>query len=343
MTGVQTCALPILQTIFRVQSPGQINGKTKEHSYVFDFAPDRTLVVLAEAAKVSRKGGSGGNTSDEKNRSAMRNFLNFCPVVSISGTKMKPYSVDSMMEQLKKVYAERAIRTGFDDTSIYNERLLTLDSLDIKDFEELKKIIGSSKAQKLDRTVVMNEQGFTEEEYEQQKRLKNKPKKDLTDQEKEELARLKKQKEERGKAISILRGISVRMPLLIYGADVPFEEEISIDRFVDIVDDESWREFMPNKVTKELFQKFSKYYDRDVFVAAGKEIRRLAKRADTLLPTQRVQSITKIFSYFKNPDKETVLTPWRVVNLHMSDCLGGYNFWNEEHDDTNEEPRFVNS
>lgn len=337
-----TGASSYLQTIFRVQSPGQINGKTKEHSYVFDFAPDRTLVVLAEAAKVSRKGGSGGNTSDEKNRSAMRNFLNFCPVVSISGTKMKPYSVDSMMEKLKKVYAERAIRTGFDDTSIYNERLLTLDSLDIKDFEELKKIIGSSKAQKLDRTVVMNEQGFTEEEYEQQKRLKNKPKKDLTDQEKEELARLKKQKEERGKAISILRGISVRMPLLIYGADVPFEEEISIDRFVDIVDDESWREFMPNKVTKELFQKFSKYYDRDVFVAAGKEIRRLAKRADTLLPTQRVQSITKIFSYFKNPDKETVLTPWRVVNLHMSDCLGGYNFWNEEHDDTNEEPRFVN-
>ena len=70
---------------------------------------------------------------------------------------MKPYSVDSMMEQLKKVYADRAIRTGFDDTSIYNERLLTLDSLDVKEFEELKGIIGSTKAQKLDREVVVND------------------------------------------------------------------------------------------------------------------------------------------------------------------------------------------
>lgn len=336
-----TGASSYLQTIFRVQSPGQINGKTKEHSYVFDFAPDRTLMVLAEAAKVSRKGGSGGNCSDERNREAMKNFLNFCPVISIKGTMMKPYSVDSMMEQLKRVYADRAIRTGFDDASIYNERLLTLDSLDIKEFEELKKIIGSSKAQKLNRAVVMNDQGFTQEEYEQQKRLKNKPRAELTEEQKEELVRLKKQKEERGKAISILRGISVRMPLLIYGADVPFEEDITINRFVDIVDDESWKEFMPDKVTKDMFLKFTKYYDRDVFIAAGKEIRRLAKRADSMLPTQRVQSITKLFSYFKNPDKETVLTPWRVVNLHMGDCLGGYDFWNDNHDETVEEPRFI--
>jgi len=24
------------------------------------------------------------------------------------------------------------------------------------------------------------------------------------------------------------------------------------------------------------------------------------------------------------------LTPWRVVNMHLSDCLGGYNFWNKK-------------
>lgn len=29
---------------------------------------------------------------------------------------------------------------------------------------------------------------------------------------------------------------------------------------------------------------------------------------------------------FRNPDKETVLTPWRVVNMHMGDCIGGYSF-----------------
>lgn len=91
-----------------------------------------------------------------------------------------------------------------------------------------------------------------------------------------------------------------------------------------------------------------KYYDTDVLITAGREIRRLAKDADKLAPTERVRKIATIFSYFKNPDKETVLTPWRVVNMHMSDTLGGWCFYNEHfEEDTQEEvkrlvhPRFV--
>lgn len=336
-----TAAAGYLQTIFRVQSPGSINGKPKEHCYVFDFAPDRTLKVLAEAAKVSRKGGSGGTSQDEKNRDSIRNFLNFCPVVSIAGTQMQPYSVETMMEHLKRAYADKAIRTGFDDSSLYNERLMTLDNLDIKDFEKLKGVIGTTRAMERVNDVVINEHGFTEEEYEQAQFLKKKHKRQFTEEEKALLELRKKQKQERNNAISILRGISVRMPLLIYGADVPFEDDITIEQFVELIDNASWNEFMPKGVTKAFFNKFLKYYDRDVFVAAGREIRRMAKLTDTMLPTERVQNITKLFSYFKNPDKETVLTPWRVVNMHMGDCLGGYEFWDEKHDTVVEEPRFV--
>lgn len=65
------------------------------------------------------------------------------------------------------------------------------------------------------------------------------------------------------------------MPLMIYGADVPIEEDIDINSFVDIIDDESWKEFMPTGVSKKIFTEFTKYYDRDVFIAAGKRIRRL--------------------------------------------------------------------
>ncbi len=52
----------------------------------------------------------------------------------------------------------------------------------------------------------------------------------------------------------------------------------------------------------------------------------------TLPPTQRAVEIARLFSYFKNPDKETVLTPWRVVNMHMGNCLGGYNFYDEKYE-----------
>lgn len=86
-----------------------------------------------------------------------------------------------------------------------------------------------------------------------------------------------------------------------------------------------------------------KYYDEDVFIAAGRRIRNVAKEADTLNPTERVQKIAGLFKYFKNPDKETVLTPWRVVNMHMSDCLGGWDFYSESHkeDEMPDKPRFV--
>src|SRR5699024_7933464 len=138
------------------------------------------------------------------------------------------------------------------------------------------------------------------------------------------------------------RGVSIRIPLLIYGAEVPADKEITVDNFVDLVDDSSWNEFMPAGVTKETYKKFSKYYEQDVFVAAGRQIRNIALAADELSPDERVKKIADQFAMFKNPDKETVLTPWRVVNMHMSDCLGGYCFYNDDFTDIIDEPRFVN-
>lgn len=341
-----TAAAQYMQTIFRVQSAGSIDGRQKTDCYVFDFAPDRTLKVLTETVHLSRKPGK----SQQKRREAMAEFLNYCPVIAISGSKTKKYSVESMMEQIKQIYAERAVNSGFEDDSIYNDELLKLDELDAEMFNNLKDIIGASKAAKKKDRVSVNKQGLTDEQIEHiddpdQPPL---PLPELTPEQKAEQLAKKQAKEARRKAIDILRGISIRMPLMIYGADVPMDEDISIDRFVEIVDDESWKEFMPQGVTKEIFSDFTKYYDRDVFIAAGKRIRKLAAAADKETPTRRVIQIAEIFRHFKNPDKETVLTPWRVVNMHMSDTIGGWCFFNEKfEDDTQElkrrldEPRFV--
>jgi hypothetical protein len=68
----------------------------------------------------------------------------------------------------------------------------------------------------------------------------------------------------------------------------------------------------------------------------------MARAADSLTVEERINRITAIFSTFRNPDKETVLTPWRVVNMHMGDCLGGYVFYDEAMETPLEKPRFVN-
>ena len=331
-----TSASSYMQTIFRVQSPANINGKVKERCCVFDFAPDRTLKMVAEAGKLSTK---TGNTSAD--RIVMGEFLNFCPVIAVSGSNMQPYNVDKLLQQLKKAYTDRVVRNGFDDRHIYNDNLLKLNDIELADFESLKKIVGASKQTEKVNAVNINDQGFTNEEYAELERIEKKPKKERTPEDLALLEERKKKRDNAQKAVSILRGISIRIPLLIYGADVPVDREITVDNFVDLIDDASWDEFMPTGVTKDIYKKFSKYYEQDVFVAAGRQIRNMALAADELSPDDRVKKIAAQFAMFKNPDKETVLTPWRVVNMHMSDCLGGYCFYNEDFTDTFEEPRFV--
>ena len=158
------------------------------------------------------------------------------------------------------------------------------------------------------------------------------PKKDTDD------AKKKRDEENREKRarMSVLRGVSIRIPLLVYGAEINDDagEEITIDNFADenIVDQASWEEFMPKGFTKETFNILKECFDRSIFTGAAKRIRQMVKEADTLNTEDRISKIATIFSYFHNPDKETVLTPWRVVNMHLSDTLGGWCFLNEEFD-----------
>lgn len=163
------------------------------------------------------------------------------------------------------------------------------------------------------------------------KKWENKEKDDKTDQAKKK--RDEENKEKRAR-MSVLRGVAIRIPLLVYGAEINDEagEEITIDNFAseEIVDQASWEEFMPKGFTKETFNILKDCFDRSIFTGAAKRIRQMVKEADNLNTEDRIAKIATIFSYFHNPDKETVLTPWRVVNMHMSDTIGGWCFWDED-------------
>lgn len=334
-----TSASAYMQTIFRVQTPATIGGRMKTDCYVFDFAPDRTLKVMAEAAQVSQLGKKPEDRISE--REMLGEFLNFCPIIAYNGTEMRHFDVNSMMEHLKRVYVDHVVNNGFEDTHLYNEKLLRLDNIELKEFENLKNLIGQTKAQPKANDIDINNEGFTDEQFDRDKELSKKPKRQRTPEEEEELRLLKEKKKNRLNAISILRGISIRMPLMIYGAELPDDEEITIDNFASKIDPSSWKEFMPRGITPDIFKKFTRYYDPDIFRAAGCQIRDLARAADRLPITERVQRIAHIFNSFRNPDKETVLTPWRVVNMHMSDCLGGYCFYDDDFKETLPEPRWV--
>jgi hypothetical protein len=333
-----TSAAGYMQAIFRVQSPGCINGKQKKNCYVFDFAPDRTLKVIAEVHRVTNKSKSG----DTGAKQALGEFINFCPVISIEGTEMRTYDVDEMMRQIKRISVDSAINSGFDDDTIYlSDAGMNLSEIDVAVLRKLSDVVLPQKKGNRQTEFTVNENGLTEEQRNRVNKIERKRNKDLTPEEKALLELKKKQKEEQKKLFDLLRAVSIRLPLLFYGANADITEIIHLKDFIKLVDDESWEEFMPKGLKKDLFKDILKYYDEDVVIGAGLRIRKMAKAADELLPTMRAKRIVEIMSKFKNPDKETVLTPWRVVNMHMGDTLGGYNFFDDDYRTQLEEPRLI--
>ena len=324
--SASTGAAGYMQTIFRVQSAGSIDGLQKKVCYAFDFAPDRTLKVLSEVHSL-KKSAVG---TDDAGRVQLGEFLNFCPVLAEGDTGMEYYDVPKMMRQLKRLTVDAAIKSGFDDDSIYKaDAGIVMDQKKLQLVDILKIRLTPQKKSQKQTGVSVNEQGLTDEQYKKAQEAKRKPKKDRTPEEKAALEKEREMKKKQQGLFDLLRNISIRLPLLIYGTATDFDESIRLERFITIVDDASWKEFMPKEVDKELFKKLLVFYDEDVIEGAGMRIRRLAKAADEMMPTQRVLRIAEIFSYFRNPAKETVLTPWRVVNMHMGDTIGGYNFYKE--------------
>lgn len=324
MLSDTSSATTYLQTAFRCQTPAVVDGKLKTQGYVFDFAPDRTLKLVAEAVELNHK---SGRTNTPEQRQAMEDFLNFCPIIATSAGRMQTYDVENMLEQLKKAIIERVSRNGFDDPKLYNNELLELDELDITKFNNLQAIVGKSNIERTNQIDINNlglNKSLTKQAEEAERKKKNK--KQLSPEDEAALKKLKEAREQKKNAISILRAVSIRMPMLVYGAKVEPDQGISLDDFINIVDDESWVEFMPKDLTKSMFSDFVRYYDEEVFRGVTKNIRLKAYECDKLLPVERIQAIADIFSTFKNPDKETVLTPWNVVNMHMTLTLGGHDF-----------------
>lgn len=324
MLSDTSSATTYLQTAFRCQTPAKIDGKLKTQGYIFDFAPDRTLKLVAEAIELNHK---SGKTNSPEQKAAMKEFLNFCPILAAKGGSMKQYDVGSMLEQLKKAIIERVSRNGFDDPKLYNDELMKLDEIAIEEFNKLRALVGAASQERINE-IEVNNLGMTDLQREKADEVerKKKQKKPLTDEEKELQKKLNEAREQKRTAISILRGVSVRMPMLVYGAKGSYASDITLSNFIDLVDDESWEEFMPKGLTKDQFQEFTKYYDEEVFKGVAKNIRAKAFDCDGLPPTERIVAIADLFSTFKNPDKETVLTPWSVVNMHINSTLGGYDF-----------------
>lgn len=380
-------AATYMQTIFRVQSPYKTpDGKMKTECYVFDFAPDRTLKIVAETSKFSsmaktkdkqKEEGEEEKTQEMRDKDTVRDFIELCPVISMDGGKMSPMDVNTIYKKLESVYIDRLVRKGFDDPCLYvQEELNKIDpalinqigknggqapdekrkdakeTIDLSHMTEEQRAAWEEKIRqkKAEAAEMARRKAQKDEEFQKQwESWSEEEREEWQRQEAERIARreqAKKDREEFRKRITNIRGIALRIPLLMYGgADAgDTKEDITVDNFTRKIKEESWKEFMPKGITKEDFNKIKKCFNATRFEEAGKKYRALTREADFMHVDERIRQITEIFSYFRNPDKETVLTPWRVVNMHMSDTIGGWCFFDESFDEKTgqlDTPRYV--
>lgn len=345
-----TTAATYMQTIFRVQTHAVLNGMQKRECYVFDFAPSRALRVVAETAKMAvRAKGSGAMSfikgTQEEEEEELGEFLKFCPVISLEEGGMIPYEPSKLFAQLKDVYVARAVQSGYADNSLYSsETLVHLGEAALAALDRISGKIGTTPNLPKPDTIDVGYKPMDDEEKETAKKAekKKKQKKPLTPEEQAALEKKRAEREQKKARISVLRGLSIRIPLLVYGAEIKDgqeDNELSINNFTSLVDDASWMEFMPAGISKEDFDAIRESYDPVIFREAAKRIRSLTRAADLMDVEERIERIATVFSYFHNPDKETVLTPWRVVNMHLSDTIGGWSFYNEDFSQPNIEIR----
>lgn len=328
----ETKAARYLQTIFRCQTP--FKGKTKRECYAFDFAPDRTLTVIDNyLTEISR--GSGSKNFGQKKAQETERFLRFCSFISIDGSKTVNFDTRNFMKQVNRAYSEEIMRG-------HTRKLFdNLDNISNDVFELLKNIDAkmsvSSSGKKSRGKVKVNSEGVTGEGATTSSSSSG------TIKEPKEPKIGKKNKTKGDQAYEILEKIIIRFPMLIYGAMDKLSDSFTIDKFVKDIDEKSWEEFMPNGLTKTDFIKVAHIIKNERFMAWAESIYEKVNALEGKPVDERVNGIADIISEFRYPDKETVLTPWRVVNMHLSDTVGGYDFFGEKHRDEDllSEPRFV--
>ena len=331
-----TKAATYLQTIFRSQSPskkGVVPMKTE--CYAFDFAPDRTLVVIDEAIAKNSKDGN----SAEKQKAQIERFLNFCPVIAMDGSKEVVYDTTTFMSQVNRAYSDKIVSRGFKSRHLYTN-LHTISDADFNKLMDIGKSFSKKSSQKKNNgKVEVSNSGVTGAASQQTTPTTPtigtatgnniKPKKTN-----------EKQKPRWERAMNVLNEISVRLPMMIFGLGIS-SDDVNIEYFIESIDDESWSVFMPNGLTKNDFRDIKHLYNDRCLADSARLISENTQKTDEMSIVHRIPAIVHIIEQFRFPDKETVLTPWRVVNMHLADTVGGWCFYDEDYQKEISEPRLV--
>lgn len=109
-----------MQAAFRAQNPYEYTDPKdkkryqKQNAYVFDFAPERTLIIFDEFANNLNSETAGGHGTREEREKHIRRLLNFFPVIGEdSEGRMEALDAAQVLTIPKTIKAQEVIHRGF--------------------------------------------------------------------------------------------------------------------------------------------------------------------------------------------------------------------------------------
>ena len=329
-----TKAATYMQTIFRVQSPAK-DGTIKHECYAFDFAPDRTVTVVNDYLNVARKSGQEAQKKEKGHHGDAHgrytdSFLHFCPIISFDGSETKPLETVSFMTKVNRAIADQIYHKGFNDHRLF-KRFDDVTMSELEFLSGVEKLFGSAAKGTMSNEgkVTVNDSGLTGENAPKESGDTTKP--NDTSNKKPKDKKQSSYKESLKRYQELMGAVAKRFPLLLFGAvDTLDKEHWSLQQFVSDMDKADWEQFMPRGYTQEKFLEMQHLFNNDFFITSTQLLLEDTREADTLPVSERVSKMAHILQRFHYPDKETVLTPWRVVNLHMTETIGGYSFYKDD-------------
>lgn len=341
--GYSTGSANYMQTIFRGQTPYK-NGAIKSNCYAFDFAPDRTLTVIDDYIKMQPDSRNGVKREHGDRVKSVEDYLRFCPVIGLKGSEEVEYDALTFIKRVNQAYNDHIISNGFRSRYLFKNMALFTQA-DHELLAKVENLIGGAKvATRSDGTIDMANNDLKGDKSKKSKGDKDKNQGKSSESVITKVTNPKNktkniEQEQRRKSQRVLDAIFVRFPLLLFGA-VEDANKITLDELLseEVIDNESWKEFMPKGFTKPIFNQIAHLIDIDNLISSTSAIISQAKEADKLPIQERIIEVARMVSKFHFTDNETVLTPWRVVNLHMTGTLGGYDFYKEDHKTLLESP-----
>ncbi len=115
-----------IQAAFRAQNPYSFTDKDgrllqKENAYIFDFSPERTLIVFDQFANSLYTSTSGGNGTKEEREANIKRLLNFFAVYAEDADgKMVELDAARVLTIPIKIKTEEVVRRGFMSNFLFN-------------------------------------------------------------------------------------------------------------------------------------------------------------------------------------------------------------------------------